>query len=244
VLIQAACCGAPHNSTLGGMTRTPDIVVLSTPVAKFFLDSRANFLPKASIRYGLASELKAEIEQGASFDIALLTEPVIDDLIKQGMLTATSRIPVFKSGVGLAVRGDTQLPPVSSTEELKQALLQAKSVAIRAGGAGGAISKQVFERLGIAETMAAKTVVVSTGTLAEAIVNEKAELGLCQVSEIISTEGARLHAPLPSELQVYSRFAAAIATHTKLIAVAQTFMRELEAPTARVELEAKGLGPA
>jgi hypothetical protein len=71
-----------------------------------------------------------------------------------------------------------------------------------------------------------------------------AELGLCQISEIISTEGARLHAPLPSELQVYSRFAAAIGTHTKLIATARTFLRELEAPAARAELEAKGLGPS
>jgi len=230
--------------TLGGMTRTPDIVVLSTPVAKFFLDSRANFLPKATIRYGLASELKAEIEQGASFDIALLTEAVIDDLIKQGTLIAASRIPIFKSGVGLAVHGDTHLPSVRSAEELKQVLLRAKSVGIRAGGAGGAISKQVFERLGIAETIAAKTVVVSTGTLAEAIVNGRAELGLCQVSEIISTEGARLHAPLPPEVQIYSRFAAAIATHTKLMAAAQTLVRELDAPAARAELEAQGLGPA
>lgn len=224
--------------------RTPDIVVLSTPVAKFFLDSRAAFLTNnAAIRYGLASELKAEIEQGASFDVALLTDAVIDDLIKQGRLMAASRIPVFKSGVGLAVRSGVQLPPVRSAEELKQVLLRAKSVAIRAGGAGGAISKQVFERLEIAEVMAAKIVVVSTGTLAEAIVNGTADLGLCQVSEIISTEGARLHAPLPPDLQIYSRFAAAIATHTKLIAAAQTIMRELEAPAARVELEAKGLGP-
>jgi molybdate transport system substrate-binding protein len=225
------------------MRGTPDIVVFSTPVAKFFLDSRAGVLPKATIRYGLASELKGEIEQGASFDIALLTEAVIDDLIKQGTLTAASRIPIFRSGVGLAVRDGTHLPPVRSAGELKQVLLQAKSVGIRAGGAGGAISKQLFERLGIAETMAAKTVTVSAGTLAEAIVNGGAELGLCQVSEIISTAGARFHAPLPPELQVYSRFAAAIATHTKLLAVAQVFIRELASPAARAGLEAQGLGP-
>lgn len=220
------------------------MVVFSTPVAKFFLDSRAEFLPNATIRYGLASELKAEIEQGVPFDIALLTEAVIDDLVKQGRLSAASRIPVFKSGVGLAVRGGVRLPPVRSAEELKQVLLGAKSVAIRAGGAGGAISKQVFDRLGIAETIATKTVVVSTGLLAEAIVNGIAELGLCQVSEIISTQGARLHAPLPPELQIYSRFAAAIAPHTQAMTAAQAFMRELEAPAARAELEAKGLGPA
>jgi molybdate transport system substrate-binding protein len=221
------------------------MVVFSTPVAKFLLGWRADCMPKnTSIRYGLANELKVEIEHGAPFDIALLTEAVIDDLIKQGMLLAQSRIPVFKSGVGLAVRSAVRLPAVRSADELKQALLGVKSLAIRAGGAGGAISKQVFERLGIAETMAAKTVVVSTGLLAEAIANGTAELGLCQVSEIISTEGVRLHAPLPSELQIYSRFAAAIATRTKVMAAAQTFMRELGAPAARAELEAKGLGLA
>lgn len=230
--------------TLGGMAQAPDLLVLSTPVAKFFLDSRAAFLPKnTTIRYGLASELKSEIEQGAHFDLALLTEAVIDDLIKNGALLAASRIPVFKSGVGLAVRDGTHLPPVASAEDLKQALLGARSVAIRVGGAGGAISKQVFERLGIAETVAAKTVLVSTGTLAEAIVNGTAEVGLCQISEIISTAGARLHAPLPSELQVYSRFGAAIAARSKLMAAAKSFMRELEAPAARAWLEAKRLGP-
>jgi molybdate transport system substrate-binding protein len=221
------------------------MLVLSTPVAKFFLDTRVGFLPKnTTIRYGLASELKSEIEHGAPFDIALLTEAVIDDLIRTGVLLATSRIPVFKSGIGLAVRGGIQLPPITSANELKQALLKAKSVAIRVGGAGGAISKQVFERLGIAETMAAKTVMVSTGTLAEAIVNGSAELGLCQVSEIISTDGARLHAPLPPELQVYSRFSAAIAARCTVMATAEAFMHELEAPAARAELEAKGLGPS
>jgi molybdate transport system substrate-binding protein len=220
------------------------MVVLSTPVAKFFLDSRAAFLPQhAIIEYGIASELKARIEQGVPCDVALLTEAAIDDLIQQGRLSAASRLPVFKSGVGIAVHRAADMPPVRSAEELKQMLIAAKSVAIRFGGAGAAISQQVFERLGISQIVAAKTVLVSSGVLAEAIVEGRAELGLCQISEILSTEGARLHAPLPPELQVYSRFAAAIATHTKAGAAAQAFLRELGAPAARVELEAKGLEP-
>jgi molybdate transport system substrate-binding protein len=84
-------------------------------------------------------------------------------------------------------------------------------------------------------------VLLSTGVLAEAIAEGRAELGLCQISEIVSTKGVRLHAPLPPSLQVYSRFAAAIATSTKSVAVAQAFLRELGTPAARAELEAKGL---
>lgn len=220
------------------------MVVFSTPVAKFFLDSRAGFLSKqVTVKYGVASELKAEIERGAPCDVALLTEAVIDDLVSQGKLSAASRILVFKSGVGLAVRKGARLPPVRTAEELKRVLIEAKSLAIREGGAGAAISRKVFEQLGIAEMVAAKTVLLSSGVLAEAIVEGKAELGLCQISEIVSTEGARLHAPLPAELQVYSRFAAAMGTQTRVAAAAREFLHALGTPAARAELDAKGLAP-
>src|SRR5688500_2716656 len=46
---------------------------------------------KVVIEYNLAAVLKQRIEGGTGFDLAILTPPLVDDLIKQGKMAADSR---------------------------------------------------------------------------------------------------------------------------------------------------------
>ena len=59
---------------------------------------------KLAFTFKAAAELKAEIEKGAAVDVAILTAGGIDDLVKQGKITAASRTDVVGSSIGLAVR--------------------------------------------------------------------------------------------------------------------------------------------
>ena len=59
---------------------------------------------KVVIEYNLAAVLKQRIEGGTAFDLAILTPPLVDDLIKQGKMAADSRTMLARSGLGLLIR--------------------------------------------------------------------------------------------------------------------------------------------
>ncbi|HWW03919.1 substrate-binding domain-containing protein [Collimonas sp.] len=229
-------------------SRAAEVVVLSTVAAKSVLEEIAPAFERDSnhklvLRFATAAELKAEIEKGAPCDVALLTVAAVDDLIKQGRFTQISKINVAKSGVGIAVKRGAAAPSITTGEELKQALLSAKSIVYSAQGATAPIMKRIFERFGITEVMSAKTIVVTAITAPEAVASGQAEMGFTQISEILDTPSTRLVGPLPPEVQVYSSFAAAIATEAKAPGAAQAFIDLLVTAATKAVLKARGLEP-
>jgi molybdate transport system substrate-binding protein len=86
-----------------------EIKVLSTHAA---LDVLSELGPKferasghrLSFSYDPAKAVRRQIENGAVFDIAIVTRPVFDALAAQGMILAGSRADIGRSGLGVAVR--------------------------------------------------------------------------------------------------------------------------------------------
>src|SRR4029078_8642078 len=91
--------------------------------------------------------LKAEIEKGAAFDVAILSTPITDDLVKQGKLVGAARADIARAGAGLAVKRGAPKPDISTTEAFKRALLDAKSICYVEQGATGIYLKGLFWRL-------------------------------------------------------------------------------------------------
>jgi len=223
-----------------------EIVVFATIAAKSTLQELVPGFERDSnhklmVRYATAGELKADIEKGATCDVALLTAAALDDLAKQGKLSAVSRVMVFRSGVGIAAKRGAPVPTIRTSEELKQALIAARSVAFSTQGATGPIMRSIFDGFGIAETMSPKITLVSTITAAEAVALGQAELAFTQISEILDTQDAQLIAPLPADVQVYSSFAAAASVSTKEPQAVQAFLKALTTPPTRALMRSKGL---
>jgi molybdate transport system substrate-binding protein len=65
---------------------------------------------KVAIRYGLAAQLKQQIEAGEAFDLAILTPAAIDDLIKAHKVVPDSRTVLARSGLGIAIRAGARTP--------------------------------------------------------------------------------------------------------------------------------------
>lgn len=64
-----------------------DLIVLNTVAAKSALEQLAPAFEgtsphKVILRFATTAEMKAEIEKGVRFDVALLTSAAVDDLIK------------------------------------------------------------------------------------------------------------------------------------------------------------------
>jgi molybdate transport system substrate-binding protein len=193
--------------------------------------------------FSTAASLKTRIEAGEDFDVAILTPALLDDLVHQQRISASSRRQVAQTGVGVGVRTDAPPSDVSSPERLKRVLLNTDSVAFTADGQSRLTIDRAFEALAIADAMSPKTMLVGPGEGPDLVVSGDAALVLTLVSEIVSVPGLQLLGPLPDELQEYVVFAAALSTRSANAVGAAELIRSLSEPAFVAVLEAYGMGP-
>ena len=224
-----------------------EVRVFSSNALKTVLEELAPQFEKASghkliVTFKSAAALKVDIEKGEACDVAILTTSALDDLIKQGKLTAATRTEIARSGAGVAVRKGAPKPDISTTEAFKRAMLNAKSITFVEQGATGIYLKTLFVRLGIADELKPKIKLAATAA-AEYVARGEAEIGMTQISEILPIAGAELVGPLPPEIQAYTNFPAAVSANTKVAEPASALIKYLTTPEASAVLKAKGLEP-
>jgi molybdate transport system substrate-binding protein len=139
---------------------------------------------------------------------------------------------------------------VASAEALKRALIATKTVGY-AAPSGGSITAahimSVFERLGIAAEMAPKARLAAggpNGRVSVLVSSGQAEIGLQQVSELMSNPEVEVIGMLPAELQLTTLYAAGVTTSAREAGAARALIGALIAPTAAPLYKAKGLDPA
>jgi molybdate transport system substrate-binding protein len=185
---------------------------------------------------------------GEPVDVFLTDSTAIDALIKQGRIVG-GRTDLARTGIGIAVRKGAPRPDVSSPEALKRALLEAKSVG-HAAPAGGSITaahiQDVFQRLGIAEQMMPKVRLAAggpNGRVSVLVSSSEAEIGLQQVSELMSNPAVEVIGMLPAELQLITLYSAGLTTTARQAEAANALIKALTAPSAARVYKTKGLDP-
>jgi molybdate transport system substrate-binding protein len=187
---------------------------------------------------------QAEILNGRSFDVAVLTAAVIDKLIMEGRLVGATRTAVAVSVTGLAVRKGAAKPDISTVEALKRTLLNAGSITFADQGGTGAYLKALFVRLGIADALSGKLRSLrSNQGPAEAVADGEADIALTQISEILPYEGVALVGPLPSEIQHITIYVSTVGAGTPHLDAATSLIKFITTPAAAPVLRAKGLDP-
>jgi molybdate transport system substrate-binding protein len=180
------------------------------------------------------------------FDVAVLTPEAIDSLGKEGKVIPGSRTDLARTGVGVVVKQGTPLPDISTVEAFKKSLLAAKSVAFidpKAGGSSGIYVEKLLDRLGIAQAVNAKAVLVEGAAVATHVVDGEAEIGIHQISEILPVKGAVLVGPLPAEIQNFTTYSAGVSATAKDSAAAGAFVKFLAGPHALAIIKSKGMEP-
>ncbi|HEX2653870.1 MAG TPA: molybdate ABC transporter substrate-binding protein [Xanthobacteraceae bacterium] len=202
---------------------------------------------KVVIQNETVGALVKRIGEGEAFDIAILSPGAIDDLAKNGKMTAGSKAVIAKVGVGVVVKEGAPRPDIGTVDGFKRALLEAKSVAYidpAAGGSSGIYVSGLLQRLGIADQIKPKAKLIPGGAVAEHIAKDEAEIGVHQISEILPVKGVTLVGPLPAEIQNYTVYAAGVGASAKDPAAAAALIKVLTGPNATAVLKAKGMEPA
>jgi molybdate transport system substrate-binding protein len=184
------------------------------------------------------------VQEGESFDIVVLSADAIDRLATAGWIDPVSRVDLARSGVAIAVAAGAARPEIDTEAALRDAILAARSIGYSTGPSGTHLIR-LFERWGIAETIALRIVQappgVPVGTL---VASGEVELGFQQLSELMHLPGIDVIGSLPREIQIITVFSAAICTASRQKDVARALLSFLASPLAGSAKLRHGMEPA
>ena len=193
-----------------------------------------------------AGALVKRVQEGESFDVLIVPPSAMGTLAGAGKVDAAGVVRVARVAIGVAVKAGAPHPPLATTEQFRQAVLGARKVAYidpASGGSSGIYLDGLFTRLGMADAVRAKAVLVPGGLVAQRIATDEADLAIHQVSEILPVQGVELVGLLPDEIQNYTTYAAAVSVGSSMAEQSKAFVAFLASPAAIATIRAKGMLP-
>ncbi|MGZ5847528.1 MAG: substrate-binding domain-containing protein [Ramlibacter sp.] len=191
-----------------------------------------------------AGGLQRRVAGGEAFDLVVSSPASLQPVA--GRLAEPPR-PLARVGIGVAVKAGSPMPDIGTVDAFRELLLRARGVAMvdpAAGGTSGVYLFRLYERLGIADPVRAKAVLVPGGFSAEKVVGGQAEVAVQQMSELLPVAGVAVVGPLPPEIQNYTVYAGAVSAGASQPAAARQLLDALQAPEMGAVLRAKGMEPA
>ena len=198
---------------------------------------------KLAIHFDSTPNIIARVTSGTPFDLAIAPVDVFKDAAARARFAPGPSIDIARVGYGVIVRAGAPKPGISTPGAFKKALLAAPSIAFLPASAAGAYITKVFDRLGIAEEMKAKTKVqAAPAAIAPAIAKGEAELGVF-LTNVLIAPGVELVGPFPGDLQQELVFTSAVAADTKEAGAARALIDYLRTPAATAIIKAAGMTP-
>jgi molybdate transport system substrate-binding protein len=235
-----------------GTAQAAEIDALITTAMKAAIDELVPPFERANgdtvrMSFGPSGGLARQFIGGAPADVIVIDSGAVDILISQGKVLP-GRTDLARTGIGIAVRKGAPKPDVSTPEALKRALLAARSIAHTAPAGGGITAAhvmRVFERLGIASEVTPKVKLAAggpNGRVSVLVSSGEAEIGLQQVSELMSNPEVEVIGMLPAELQQITVYSAGITASAKQPEAGRALIGFLATPAATAIYKTKGLG--
>jgi molybdate transport system substrate-binding protein len=186
--------------------------------------------------------IAAQLGRGVAADVVILSREGLNELIAAKRIALGTDVDLARVRLGVAVRAGTTKPDVSTVEGFKQALLQAKTVAIPGSTGGIWLTHDLFPRLGITEKINSK--LVPRGTDATGMVaGGDADLAVLPVSEIRHAAGVDFAGRIAPEIQFLQIFSAAVAAGSGEIEGSKRLIEFLGSGHASEAIRDSGMEP-
>jgi len=203
---------------------------------------------KVIISYGSSmgaapDSIPTRLGRGEKFDVLILAGPALEGFIKSGEVQAGTRVDLVASVMGAVVKAGAPKPDISTMADLKQALLNAKSVAYSASASGVYLSTELFPKMGISEQMDKTARKIFSERVASVVARGEAELGFQQVSELLPIPGVDFIGELPPEAQKTVLFSAGITNNVSNLNASRDLIAFLASPKAAPTIQKAGLKP-
>src|SRR6059036_15280 len=179
--------------------------------------------------------------------VLLITSPaVINEAEKMGRLKDGTTYRLGDSLAGIAYPPGSAKPDVSTPEKLKTALLGARRIAFSDPARGATVGihfMKVIDSLGIKDDVLRKSTVAKDGVeTMRLVLEEKFDIGITQVSEILQASPEAVAGPFPKEFELATTYS--LWHRNNISKAARGFVELLTGPASRTKLAENGIRPA
>lgn len=196
---------------------------------------------------GITTTVTATLQAGEKADLIEVTSVGMDQLERENLIRAESRVEIARALIGIAVREGAAVPSVSTPEAVKRVLLEAGSISYvnpRFAGQVGTNMMTFLGRLGIAEEVTKKAALAFTGEEAiQKVAKGEADIAIAFVSEILPVRGVKWLGALPAALQVPTNYSAAIGAGSAHPELARALLDEIQTADSQRLIREAGLEP-
>jgi len=192
---------------------------------------------------GSPTSIPVRLAGGEQFDVVILADYSIDNLINDGFVDGETRRDLALSRIGMSVHTGAEKPDISTPVAFVRALRDAESFAYSASASGTYLSTDLLPRLGLWEELAPKGKRIVDERVGAVVARGEVEIGFQQVSELLPIEGADFVAPIPDEYQKITVYAAGVTTNSRHRQEAAIVLDYLTSAEAAETVAATGLVP-
>lgn len=211
----------------------------------------ADLIPRYQQRTGQAVQVTAmggvdavaAVQGGQTYDVVLLSDAAIRQLITGGWLDPGSHLPIVNSPVAVAVPEQGPAVDLRSADTLRTALAKFAHIGLSTGPSGQVLSRQ-FAAWGLDQPEGRLVIAPPGVAVASLVAQGKAQIGFQQLSEMLNTPGIRVLGLLPDDIQTITTFSAARPVASQHAEAAQALCHFLVAPEHHTRLREHGLEPA
>lgn len=177
--------------------------------------------------FGNVGQIQDHLKAGDAADIIILSKPALDDLAKARGLAGSTK-PLGRVGMGVAIASGAPKPNIATPEAFKAALLATSSIAYSdpaGGGSSGVFFDGLIQKLGIADQIRAKAVLIRGGSATDPILQGKAAMAVQNASELVNVPGIQLVGMFPAADQNFITYSAGVAVKSTQPNAALSFIR-------------------
>lgn len=199
---------------------------------------------RARITFNTAPQLEKRISGGDVADVLIAPPGLMDNLMRRNKIEADSHVVVGRVGVGVVVRAGANEPDIANLDRFKQSLQSADSLVYNQASTGLYLER-MFDLLGIADSLKAKTTRYANGAqvLEHVIAGKGNEVGFGAITEIrlFESRGLNYVGPLPAQIQNYTSYSAGVLSDAPTPEVARDFVKYLATPASKAAFFAAGI---
>mgnify|MGYP001430129548 FL=1 len=182
------------------------------------------------------------VAAGEAFDLVLLASDALDKLAAAGCVQP-GRVDCVHSPVAIAVPAGAPVPDVGSEAALRAAVLSAGSNGYSTGPSGQH-PMRLFQRWGVAEELASRTVQAQPGVpVGSQVASGEGSLGFQQLSELQGLPGITIVGLLPADCAFITTFSGCVATTSSQPEAAHAFLAYLNSPATAAIKQRHGMSP-
>jgi molybdate transport system substrate-binding protein len=231
------------SSVFGEELRVYAAAVVKAPLLELAAEYEAATGHKVTCVFDTAGATAQRFRDDSGATLLITSQTLISEAEKTGKLQKGTTHRLADTVGGFAVPPGSVKPDISTPEKLKTALLSARRIAFSDPARGATIGThfmKVIESMGIKDAVLTKATLAQDGVETMRLVLEnKVDLGVTQVSEVVQANPDALVGPFPGEFDLATTFS--LWYPTTISPAAKGFVTLITGPGGRAKLTKDGL---